>query len=312
MPAHKRGFSRTHISSRFMRESLLDKGVIASTDSRKQVAVLPDQNVIMVGGKSIIDRGRKAVYPLIEEIVENKGKHGMILSVSGGIRVRHSYAVGLDFGLPPGGLSMLVAGIEEQNARILYALLAKHGGIRMTRDHFEELSMYIHAGMIPIMVPMPPHMYWEKPPKFGNIPDYGPDFGIYMVSEVLGTKSMIYIKDQDGLFTEDPRKNPDAELIKKISVQKLLEMDLNELIIERSVLEVMVRSRLSKKIYIINGLKHGNLTKALNGRQVGTVIFKDESRASVSVPAVPGGSGKGAKKKTAPVKAGKKKIAAKE
>jgi molybdenum storage protein len=220
----------------------------------------------------------------------------MILSVSGGIRVRHSYSVGLDFGLPPGGLSMLVAGIEEQNARILYALLAKHGGIRMTRDHFEELSMYIHAGMIPIMVPMPPHAYWEKPPKVGNIPDYGPDFGIFMISEVLGTRSMIYIKDQDGLYTEDPRKNPDAELIENISVQKLLQMDLNELIIERSVLEVMARSRRSKKICIINGLKHGNLTRALNGEQVGTVIYKDESKSAVSVPADVGGNGGGKKK----------------
>ncbi len=292
MPAHKKGFSRTHIKSRFMRESLLGKDVLSSTDTNKQIAVLPDQNVIMIGGKSIIDKGKKAVYPLVEEIVENKGKHGMILSVSGGIRVRHSYSVGLDFGLPPGGLSMLVSGIEEQNARILYALLAKHGGIRMTREHFEELSMYIHAGMIPIMVPMPPHMYWEKPPKVGNIPDYGPDFGIYMVSEVLGTRSMIYIKDQDGLFTEDPRKNPDAELIGKISVQKLLEMDLNELIIERSVLEVMARCRRSKKIYIINGLVRGNLTRALNGEKVGTVIFKDESKSSVSVAADVGGNGK--------------------
>ena len=291
MPAHKKGFSRTHIKSKFMRESLLGKGVLSSTDTNRQIAVLPDQNVIMVGGKSIIDKGRKAVYPLVEEIVENKGKHGMILSVSGGIRVRHSYSVGLDFGLPPGGLSMLVSGIEEQNARILYALLAKHGGIRMTRDHFEELSMYIHAGMIPIMVPMPPHMYWEKPPKVGNIPDYGPDFGIFMVSEVLGTRSMIYIKDQDGLFTEDPRKNPDAELIEDISVQKLLEMDLNELIIERSVLEVMARSRRSKRIYIINGLVRGNLTKALNGEQVGTTIYKDESKGFVSVPADVGGNG---------------------
>lgn len=292
MPAHKKGLSRTHIKSKFMRESLLGKDIMASTDTDKQIAILPDQNVIMIGGKSIIDKGKKAVYPLVEEIVENKGKHGMILSVSGGIRVRHSYSVGLDFGLPPGGLSMLVSGIEEQNARMLYALLAKHGGIRMTRDHFEELSMYIHAGMIPIMVPMAPHMYWEKPPKVGNLPDYGPDFGIYMVSEVLGTRSMIYIKDQDGLFTEDPRKNPDAEFIEKISVQKLLEMDLNELIIERSVLEVMVRSRRSKKIYIINGMVRGNLTKALNGERVGTIIYKDESKSTVSVTADVGGKGK--------------------
>lgn len=276
MEEPKEDLRRIHVKSRFMRESLLDKRVMDSTASDRQIAILPSHNVVMIGGKSIMDRGKKAVFPLVEEILENQEKHGMVLSVSGGLRVRHTYSVALDLGIPPGGLTMLAGTIEEQNCRMLYALLAKHGGVRMTRANFEELAMYLYSGMLPIVVPMPPHFYWEKPPKYGNIPDCGSDFGIFMFAEVLGAKSLIYIKDKDGLYTADPDKDPEARFIPKISVAELRALDLPELIIERKVLEVMSRARIIKKIMIINGLKKGTLTAALEGRdEAGTVIYRE-------------------------------------
>ena len=135
--------------------------------------------------------------------------------------------------------------------------------------------MYLYSGMLPIVVPMPPHFWWEKPPKRGSLPDYGSDYGIFMFSEVLGAKSLIYVKDQDGLYTADPYKDPKAEFIPKISVGELVARDLPDLIIERTVLEVMPRARKIKKFMIINGLKKGTLTAALEGREeAGTVIYQ--------------------------------------
>ena len=48
------------------------------------------------------------------------------------------------------------------------------------RDNFEELAMYLHTKMLPIVVPMPAHFYCEKPPEMGNIPEHGADYGIYL------------------------------------------------------------------------------------------------------------------------------------
>ncbi|RPJ40182.1 MAG: uridine kinase [Chloroflexi bacterium] len=272
----KEDLSRIHVPSRFMRESLMDRTVMESSRTQEQLSILPNHTVVMIGGKSIMDRGKLAVFPVIDEILANKDKYGMVLSVSGGMRVRHSYSVALDLGIPPGGLTMLAGTIEEQNCRMLYALLAKHGGVRMVRDNFEELAMYLYSGMLPIVVPMPPHFYWEKPPKYGNIPEHGSDYGIFMFAEVLGARSLVYLKDQDGLYTADPEKDPQAKFIPKISVQELREMDLDELIIERNVLEMMMRSRKVKKLFIVNGLKPGRLTAALEGRDdAGTIIYKD-------------------------------------
>ncbi|MDD4862013.1 MAG: uridine kinase, partial [Smithellaceae bacterium] len=63
--------------------------------------------------------------------------------------------------------------------------------------------------------------------------------------------------------------------IDEISVKDLLKKNLDDLIIERPCLEILQNSEVLKKIQIINGLEKGNLTKALNGKAAGTVIYKD-------------------------------------
>jgi molybdenum storage protein len=87
---------------------------------------------------------------------------------------------------------------------------------------------------------------------------------------------LIFVKDEDGLFTDDPKKNPAARFIPKITVQALLEMDLGDLIVERVVLENMLHAKHIRSLQIINGLKPGTLTRALNGEHVGTIIYVEE------------------------------------
>ncbi|HAU68155.1 MAG TPA: uridine kinase [Gammaproteobacteria bacterium] len=265
---------RTHLKSRFMRESLVDRDVIegAITD---EIAILPYLNVISLGGKSIIDRGRKAVYPVIEELVEIRKHYKFVLAVTGGVRVDHTLAMGLDFGLPVGGLAMTIGAIEEQNANMMYSLMANHGAVRVPKDHYTDLPHYLDNDMIPILTSNPPHHYWEKPPSRGVLPENGSDFGMYMTAEGLGGRSMIFVKDQNGLYDKDPEKHSDAKFIPKISAQELLANDQEDLIIDRTVIEMLARARHLKKIYIVNGLVPGTITKAINGEDVGTIIYKD-------------------------------------
>src|SRR5437588_8460422 len=50
-----------------MRESLLDKQVMSATET-PVVRMLPFCHVVKVGGRSIIDRGKGAVYPLVDTL----------------------------------------------------------------------------------------------------------------------------------------------------------------------------------------------------------------------------------------------------
>lgn len=252
--------------------SLDSKGLLAGTDYPKAIRVLPDVNILKVGGQSVMDRGRAGLFPLIDEIGEAAQKHQIVIGAGGGTRARHAYAIGLELGLPTGVLAAIGASTALQNARILQMLLAKHGGIYINPEDFEKLPQFLRAGAIPIVPGMPPYRHWEKPPSLGRIPANRTDSGVYLTAEFLGARSCIFIKDEDGLFTEDPKKNPKAEFIPRITAQELLDLDLNDLVVERVVLTNMMRASHVRAIQIINGLVPGNLTKALAGEHVGTII----------------------------------------
>jgi molybdenum storage protein len=122
---------------------------------------------------------------------------------------------------------------------------------------------------------MPPYTFWQKNPDVGRIPPHRTDTGAYLVSEVFGTRSMIYVKDEDGLYTADPKKDKHARFIPKVTVAELEAMNLQDLVVERAVLELMANAKSTREIRVINGLVPGNLTRALNGESVGTVISAD-------------------------------------
>ncbi|MCA1851965.1 MAG: hypothetical protein LC647_06120 [Beggiatoa sp.] len=106
----------------------------------------------------------------------------------------------------------------------------------------------------------------------GKLPPHGSDAGSYLVAEVFGARSMIFLKDVDGLYTADPNTDSHAELIPDIRAGELVERKLPSLPIEPSVLELLTRAKLCRSIRIVNGLVAGNLSRALAGESVGTVI----------------------------------------
>ncbi len=271
---------RTHIKSPLMRESLMDRRVLAATDAQEVIPILPDVHVVHIGGASILDRGRDAIIPLLDEVVRCRRDHKIILGVGGGARMRHTYHIALDLGIPTRGLAMVAGAVNEQNRYMVQAVLAKHGGVVLHKDHYVVLPLWLASGMIPILSGMPPYHYWEPPTGHDRVPHYREDFGLFMVSEVLGAASMTYIKDEDGLYTDDPKKNRQAEFIPHITARELLDRNLPDLIIDRSVIENMLHARNTRRVQIINGLKPELLGRALAGEPVGTVITAPKEASS--------------------------------
>src|SRR5579864_404011 len=87
--------------------SLSDPALQRASREAPDYPILPWVNVVKIGGQSIMDRGRAAVFPLVEEIVANLGRHRMILGTGAGTRARHIYSLALDLGLPVGVLTVL-------------------------------------------------------------------------------------------------------------------------------------------------------------------------------------------------------------
>lgn len=271
------GDGRTHIESPLMRESLIDRRVVAKTDSENEFAIMPDVVLVGIGGHSIFDRGRAGILPVVEELrqLRESRKHKIVLGVGGGTRVRHTLSVALDLGLPTGGVAQLVGAMEEANAVFLNALLAKHGSIVMQREHFWELPLYLESGMLPIVISIPPYHFWEPPPEDGPLPAHGSDFGLLVHAEVLGMKKVIFMKDEDGLYDRDPKKHPGAaKLIPRTTLTELTKDMPEELVLDRLLFSAWENARHVDTVQIINGLVPGLLTRALAGEPVGTVITR--------------------------------------
>ena len=92
----------TQLGQALVEGSLTDEARLGELDRQPTVQILPEANVIKVGGQSFIDRGRAAVFPLIDELVENLPRHKMLIGTGAGTRARHAYSVGLDLGMPTG------------------------------------------------------------------------------------------------------------------------------------------------------------------------------------------------------------------
>jgi molybdenum storage protein len=261
-----------HVFSELMRESLMDHRVIADTDAPVR-AILPQLNVIQIGGQSIMDRDQSAVMPVLDEILANQAEHTQVIGVGPGVRARRIPLIGLDLGLPTGALATLATKSAAQNTYMVPCLLARRGFVYLEVPLILQLLPAMQAAARgTVFNGVSPYDLWEHPPAQGKIPPHGSDAGSYPVGEVFGGRSVILIKDVDGVYTTDPKRDPDARFIPEIRAADLLAKRLPTLPIEPVVLTLPTRARLVRSVRIVNGLVPGNLTGALAGEKVGSLI----------------------------------------
>jgi len=265
----------TELGAKLVSGALTDDELLAETGRYESVKIIPDANVIKIGGQSFIDRGRSAVFPLLEEVVENLPRHKMIIGTGAGTRARHAYSVGVDLGMPTGVLSGLGTFVSMQNARMIHYLLAKHGVPFLEPAQFPQLPLYLIERQAVVFFGMPPYTLWHQNAAVGLIPPHRTDTGVFLVSEVFGARSMIYVKDEKGLYTADPKKDRHAKFIPRITISELEALDLHDVVVERAVISMMKSAEHPRSIVVLNGLERGNLTRALEGEHVGTIITSD-------------------------------------
>ena len=72
----------------------------------------------------------------------------------------------------------------------------------------------------------------------------------------------------EGVYSDDPVKNPDAKLFEKLSYEEVLKRNLR--IMDHSAISLCRDNNIA--IIVLNIFKEGNITKAICGERVGTLI----------------------------------------
>lgn len=263
---------RHHVESLLARESLLDRDVERATET-PVVRMLPDCHVIKIGGRSIMDAGRGVVYPVVEAVAKAIRTKKLIIGTGGGVRTRHVFSIGLDLGLPTGALAPLAQADALGTAHMLGTLLAPYGVVAIPPEIFGHLlPLLIRVAPAVIFNGVPPYNLWEHPPAHGRIPPHRTDAGAFLLAECFGAKSMVLVKDVDGLHEADPRRHPDAPLIPEITSSELRRRELPTLPFDRVLLDLLDTARLVDRFQVVNGLHPERIEAALEGEHVGTIV----------------------------------------
>jgi molybdenum storage protein len=185
--------------------------------------------------------------------------------------------VGLDLGLPTGALASLMANEAEQNGHLIAALLAEDGVSYLSHKTVgHQLAVHLSASRAAVSNGFPPYELYEFPPAAGRIPPHQTDAGAFLLADAYGAARTLYVKDVDGVYSSDPATGSgDAEFIGRIGAAELRARSMPTLPIDPIVLELMAAAKHVKEIQILNGRTAGNITKALAGEHVGTIIHSD-------------------------------------
>src|SRR5215510_6595960 len=153
----------TELEALLMERSLTDAQLLAAAESAADFRILPDATVLKIGGQSVIDRGRAAVYPLVDEIVAACGSHQLLIGTGAGTRARHLYSIAAGLDLPAGVLSQLGASVADQNASMLGQLLAKLGISHVSGAGLSAVPLFLAEVNAVVFGGMPPYGLWMRP-----------------------------------------------------------------------------------------------------------------------------------------------------
>jgi uridylate kinase len=145
--------------------------------------------------------------------------------------------------------------LEKMNAttRVMSAIkvdaLCEPFILRRAMRHFEQGRIVILAG------------------GTGN-PFFTTDTCAALRAAELEADLLIKATKVDGVYSDDPEKNPKAKLFDKLSYQEVLERNLR--VMDHSAISLCRENKIP--IIVLNIFKKGNIAKAIRGESVGTVI----------------------------------------
>jgi uridylate kinase len=221
--------------------------------------------VVVRAGGSVVASPLNA--PLIGKYVDllkdlrNQG-HEVVAVVGGGSLAREFIRVAAELGLEEARRDWAAIHVSRLLAQLFALCLGKDGcgGVPVSVD---EAEACMKRGKIVVVGGLRPGMTTDSVAA--------------LIGERIKADLLVKGSNVDGIFTKDPKKFPDAEKLDKLKFEdltRLLEADshragINQ-IIDPEAVKILRRSRL--KTVVVNGYDAENVSAAVKGKQVGTVI----------------------------------------
>jgi uridylate kinase len=219
--------------------------------------------VIKVGGSAIaqgLDARRFKEYAdVIRQLAED---HTVFIVIGGGSPARDYINVSKELGANNSILDYIGIGVSRLNARLLISALGDEAYPQPPYD-YEEANLAMYSGKVVVMG--------------GVVPGQTTDAVAAILAEYVHADMLLRTTSVDGVYTADPKVEPRARKIDRMTPEELVEMVARiemtagaNNIFDPLGAQIVKRSRIP--MVVLSGAHPENLLKAVRGEPIGTVI----------------------------------------
>lgn len=222
--------------------------------------------VAAIGGSILLqDYNAERFKEYAKLLKEQSEEHEIFVVVGGGKPAREYIGVVRDLGAGEAKCDDIGIEVTRVNAKLLLLALGDAAYQRVPHN-FQEALEFSATGKIVVMG--------------GTEPAHSTDAVSAILAEYIHADKLINLTSVDGMYTKDPNKFDDAELISEITATDLLDF-LNGKDMKAGTYEffdttaVQMIKRSDLETIIANGYEPENLIKAINGEDIGTKVINE-------------------------------------
>ena len=209
--------------------------------------------VVAIGGSILLKEYDSKKFQEYSTILKDLSKeHELYVVVGGGKPAREYIGVVRDLGAGEALCDDIGIEVTRLNAKLMLSALGDAAYQRVPHN-FQEALEFSATGKIIVMG--------------GTEPAHSTDAVSAILAEYIQADKLINLTSVDGMYTKDPNKFDDAELVPEITATDLLEF--------LSGKDVQMIKRSNLETVITNGFEPENLIKAVNGEKVGTRVISE-------------------------------------
>ncbi len=220
--------------------------------------------VIAIGGSILLKEYDSVKFQEYGAILKDLSEeHELYVVVGGGKPAREYISVVRNLGAGEAQCDDIGIEITRINAKLMLSALGDAAYQRVPHN-FQEALEFSSSGKIIVMG--------------GTEPAHSTDAVSAILAEYIHADKLINLTSVDGMYTKDPNKFDDAELVSEITATDLLEF-LSKKDVKAGTYEffdttaVQMIKRSNLQTVITNGFEPENLIKAVNGENIGTRVI---------------------------------------
>ena len=220
--------------------------------------------VVAIGGSILLKEYDCKKFQEYSTILKDlSSQHELFVVVGGGKPAREYINVVRNLGAGEAQCDDIGIEVTRLNAKLLLLALGDAAYPRVPHD-FRQALEFSSTGKIIVMG--------------GSEPAHSTDAVSAILAEYINADKLINLTSVDGMYTKDPNKFDDAELVSEITATDLLDF-LSDKDVKAGTYEffdttaVQMIKRSNLETVITNGFNPENLVKAVNGENIGTRVI---------------------------------------